>query len=327
MAKPPNTQCSSNHAPSDDAKVLQTQVPAELAGQRFDLAVARLFPDYSRSRIQQWIKTGNALLDGTCVPVRRKVHGGEDVTVRVVEPVEVQAQAQAIELAIVYEDDWVLVVNKPPGLVVHPGAGNFDGTLVNALLHHDAALSKVPRAGVVHRLDKDTSGLLVIARNLIAHNYLVTALKERTVKRQYDAIVCGVLTGGGKVDAPIGRHPSQRTKMTVRPNGRPARSYYRVRERFNAHTLVRIQLESGRTHQIRVHMAHIGYPVVGDQTYGGRLRLPAGASEALSARLRQFKRQALHAAQLEFEHPRDQEQLSFNAEMPQDMRDLVELLR
>ena len=327
MVNPPQADAASLPTVMSDAKTLESQIPTELSGQRFDLALARLFPDYSRSRIQRWIKDGYAQLDGEHCPAKQKVHDGQHVTVRVTETVEVRAIAQSIALSIVFEDDFILVVNKPSGLVVHPGAGNNDGTLVNALLHHDPNLAKVPRAGVVHRLDKDTSGLLVIAKNLVVHKHLVDALKERTVNRQYDAIVCGALTGGGKVDAPIGRHPSQRTKMAVRPNGRPARSFYRIRERFEVHTLVRVQLESGRTHQIRVHMAHIGYPVVGDQTYGGRLRLPAGASELLTAGLRQFKRQALHAVNLEFAHPSSGEPMSFHAEMPQDMCDLVDLLR
>ena len=318
---------NADHPAGDANQLLQARVPEEMAGQRFDLTLARLFTDYSRSKIQSWIKSGDALLGGKSATAKHKVHTDDLVTVRVRHTTEVRAAPQAIELSIVFEDDLVLVIDKPAGLVVHPGAGNADGTLVNALLHHDPSLASVPRAGVVHRLDKDTSGLLVIAKNLIAHNQLVIALKDRTVSRHYDAIVCGALTGGGEIDAPIGRHPSHRTKMAIRDNGRPARSFYRIRERFEAHTLIRVQLESGRTHQIRVHLSHIGYPLVGDPTYGGRLRLPAGAGEAVHSALRGFKRQALHAARLEFSHPAHGERLHFESEMPQDMRTLVELLR
>ena len=230
-------------------------------------------------------------------------------------------------LEILYEDSALIVLNKPPGLVVHPGAGNREGTLVNALLHHAPELANVPRAGVVHRLDKDTSGLLVVARTLAAHTHLVAQLQARTVKREYFAIVAGVMTAGGTIEAPVGRHPSERTRMAVVVGGREAVTHYRVLERFRGHTYVRVNLETGRTHQIRVHMAHLHYPLVGDPTYGGRLRLPADSSSTLREALRHFKRQALHAGVLGLIHPESGAALQWDAPLPADMQQLLEALR
>ena len=234
---------------------------------------------------------------------------------------------EAIALTIVHEDEDLLVIDKPAGLVVHPGAGNPAGTLQNGLLAHDPNLAAVPRAGIVHRLDKDTTGLLVVAKTLTAHQALVAALERREISRTYEAICHGVMTGGGEVEAPIGRHPRDRLRMTVRDNGRPALTRYRIIERFRAHTHARVELETGRTHQIRVHMAHIRHPIVGDPLYGGRPRLPKSPSVALVAALRDFKRQALHARRLELSHPVSGAQLTFESPLPSDMRALVEILR
>ncbi|WP_257384922.1 23S rRNA pseudouridine(1911/1915/1917) synthase RluD [Tahibacter caeni] len=305
------------------------QIPLAQAGRRFDQVLAELFPDYSRSRLTAWIKSGDALLDGAIAPPRQIVKGGETVSVRAVASQEVPLAPEAISLDIRYEDADVLVINKPVGLVVHPGAGNPAGTLQNALLHHDPRLVEIPRAGIVHRLDKDTSGLMVVARTLRAHTALVEQLSERAMHRQYEALVMGLMISGGSVDAPVGRHPKDRVKQAVvdEPTGRPAVTHYRVRERFRAHTLVQCNLETGRTHQIRVHMAHIRHPLVGDTLYGGGLRLPKGASAELAEVLRGFRRQALHAERLEFAHPVGGKTIAVEAERPADLAALVLALR
>lgn len=302
-------------------------VPVELAGRRFDQGLAEMFPDYSRSRLTTWIKSGLALLDGEAVAPRQILRGGEAVTLTVVAEREIGAQAQDIALDIRHEDADVLVVNKPAGLVVHPGAGNADGTLQNALLHHDPKLAEIPRGGIVHRLDKDTSGLMVVARTMRAHTSLVAQLSARDVHRQYAAIVYGSMISGGRVDAPIGRHPHDRLKQAVREDGRDAVTHYRVRERFRAMTLVECRLETGRTHQIRVHMAHVRHPLLGDSQYGGLLKLPKGASPEFIAALRAFKRQALHAERLEFKHPKSGKTIAVEAERPADMEALLAALR
>ncbi|GAA0713974.1 23S rRNA pseudouridine(1911/1915/1917) synthase RluD [Dokdonella soli] len=306
---------------------LNATVPVELAGRRFDQALAELFPDYSRSRLTAWIKDGAALLDGESVAPRRIVHGGEAVALSVRMEREIGAEPEAIALDIVHEDADVIVVNKPPGLVVHPGAGNPAGTLQNALLHHDPKLAEIPRGGIVHRLDKDTSGLMVIARSMRAHTSLVEQLSARDVHRQYAAIVYGAMVAGGRVDAPLGRHPHDRLKQAVREDGREAVTHYRVRERFRTMTLVECRLETGRTHQIRVHMAHVRHPLVGDSQYGGLLKLPKGAGPELVAALRGFRRQALHAERLEFLHPASGETVAFEAALPPDMQALLAALR
>jgi 23S rRNA pseudouridine1911/1915/1917 synthase len=306
---------------------LNARVPEEAAGRRFDQVLADLFPDYSRSRLSTWIKAGAARLDGAEVLPRHIVRGGEAIVVEVRLEREIGAAAEEIPLDIRYEDADVIVVNKPPGLVVHPGAGNAAGTLQNALLHHDPKLAEIPRGGLVHRLDKDTSGLMVIARSLRAHTSLVEQLSERDVHRQYLGVVYGRMVAGGTVNAPIGRHPRDRLKQAVREDGREAITHYRVRERFRALTLIECRLETGRTHQIRVHMAHVRHPLVGDAQYGGALRQPRGASAALAETLRGFRRQALHAERLEFAHPADGRVIAVEAELPADMAALVEALR
>jgi 23S rRNA pseudouridine1911/1915/1917 synthase len=310
-------------ADSDDS-ILYAEIPQSLDSVRLDQALARLFPQYSRSRLQQWIKEGFVLLDGEQHRARDKVHHGQQLEVEVQETVEGEWQAEAIPLDIIFEDQHLIVINKPAGLVVHPAAGNPAGTLLNALLHHAPELEKVPRAGIVHRLDKDTSGVLVVARNLRSHKHLVEQLQARAFEREYTAVVNDVLTAGGTIDAPIGRHPVQRKRMAVvTTGGKPAVTHYRVEQRFRAHTLVRVNLETGRTHQIRVHMAHIHHPLVGDPVYGGRLKLPAGCSEALKTVLRNFKRQALHARLLGLQHPESGENLSWEAPIPEDLKNLI----
>ncbi len=302
-------------------------VPERLAGLRLDQALAALFPDYSRARLTRWLKDGHVLVDGRRLRPRDAVHGGEQVTLEAEQEVETTWRAQDMPLDIVFEDEALIVINKPAGLVVHPGAGNMDGTLSNALLHHEPALEQVPRAGVVHRLDKDTSGLLVVARTLTAQKSLVEQLQARAFEREYLALVVGVMTAGGTVEAPIGRHPTNRLRQAVVPGGREAITHFRVEERFHAHTLLRVKLETGRTHQIRVHMASLKYPLVGDPVYGGRLRIPAGATPELVEALRGFKRQALHAERLGFAHPLSGETVSWQAPLPADMAALLEVCR
>ena len=302
-------------------------VPDELAGLRLDQALARLFPAYSRSRLVAWLKDGRIVVDGARRRARDKVLGGERIVLDALLEETGDWQAEAIPLNIVYEDADLIVIDKPAGLVVHPAAGNPSGTLLNALLHHDPALAKLPRAGIVHRLDKDTTGLLVVARSLPARTSLVNQLQARSLLREYQAVVTGVLVSGGTVDAPIGRHPVQRKRMAVTPGGKPAVTHYRVVERFRAHTWVRCRLETGRTHQIRVHMAHIQHPLVGDPVYGGRLRLPPGCSEALADVLRGFRRQALHAGRLGLVHPESGEAMEWTSPLPDDMRELLDTLR
>lgn len=302
-------------------------VPHERAGDRVDRVMAALFPAYSRTRLQRWINNGQVTLDGeTCRP-KDAVLGGECVELVATMTQEVAWRPQPIPLDVVYRDDSMLVVNKPAGLVVHPAAGNPDGTLVNGLLHDDPALAALPRAGIVHRLDKDTTGLMVVARTLAAQKTLVDMIQARSVKRRYHAVVCGVMSGGGTVDAPIGRHPVDRKRMAVTAGGRPAVSHYRVIERFRSHTHVQVDLETGRTHQIRVHMAHARYPLVGDPVYGRRLTFPPECSDALKTALSRFKRQALHAASLALEHPASGHWLQWDAPEPADMAALIELLR
>ncbi|MCO5055275.1 23S rRNA pseudouridine(1911/1915/1917) synthase RluD [Thermomonas sp.] len=306
---------------------LTAVVPDSAAGRRLDQVLADLFPEHSRSRLAGWIKSGDVLVDDKPARPRDPVLGGETVTMIVTLEVQTHAVAEDIPLEVLYEDAHLLVLDKPAGLVVHPGAGNPGGTLMNALLHHDPRLELLPRAGIVHRLDKDTSGVMVVARTLEAHTALVAQLSARDVHRQYLAVVVGALVSGGTVDAPIDRHPRDRLKMGVREDGKPAVTHYRLRERFRAHTALECRLETGRTHQIRVHMAHLKHPIVGDPLYGGALKLPKGASEALVAALRGFKRQALHAQVLEFEHPVTGELVRCEAPVPPDLRALLQALR
>lgn len=312
--------------PHSDITALTATIPPELDGMRLDQALATLFGDYSRSRLQQWILDGFVLLNGQSCRAKDKVVAGQSVSVQAQQTEQGDWEAEALPLEIVYEDEHILVINKPVGLVVHPAAGNYSGTLLNALLHHAPQLKQVPRAGIVHRLDKDTTGLLVVAKDLTSHKFLVEQLQARDVEREYLAIVQGVMTAGGTVDAPIGRHPVNRKKMAVVDNGKPAVTHYRVMQRYRAHTLVKVKLETGRTHQIRVHMAHIHFPLVGDSTYAGRLKLPAGCSESLRAALRHFQRQALHAYRLALEHPISHQMLSWEAPIPDDMQMLLDIL-
>jgi 23S rRNA pseudouridine1911/1915/1917 synthase len=304
----------------------QLTVPFEHAGQRLDQVLAELLEGYSRTRIKEWIDSGQVLVNGAQLRPKDKVLGGEHVEIRATLPEAVSVEPEQIALDIAYQDRHVLVINKPAGLVVHPGAGNAAGTLQNALLHFDPKLAQVPRAGIVHRLDKDTSGLMVVARTVEAHTALVRAIEAREVEREYEAVCVGVMTGGGVVDAPIGRHPVDRLKMAVREDGREAVTHYRVLQRFRGHTHVRLKLESGRTHQIRVHMMHIHYPLVGDRVYGGRMLLPKGAGPELIEALRGFKRQALHAARLAFEHPVTGKPVVNEAALPADMQELLNVL-
>ena len=302
-------------------------IPDELAGLRLDQALARMFPEYSRSRLTAWLKAGRIRIDGQSLRPRDRIAGGEQVAVDAVPETVVAAVPEPMDLDIVFEDEAVLIIDKPAGLVVHPGAGNAGRTLMNGLLAYDPGLAELPRAGIVHRIDKLTTGLLVVARTLTAHTALTRALAGHAIERRYLAVVSGVLTGGGRIDAPIDRHPVDRTRMAVRDNGRPAVTHYTVRERFAAHTAVDVRLETGRTHQIRVHFAHRRHPLVGDPVYGGRLALPKGASGAVIEALRGFRRQALHARRLEFAHPVSGERVVAEAPVPADLDALMTALR
>jgi len=303
------------------------ELPPELAGRRLDQALAQQLPQYSRSRLQAWIAAGAVLVDGKTPRSRDLVFGGEAVMVEARLEVDTTVLPQTMPLNVVYEDRAILIIDKPAGRVVHPGAGNRDATLQNALLAYDTQLAKLPRAGLVHRIDKDTSGLLVVARTLEAHTALVARMAEHAVEREYLAVCVGRMTAGGTVDAPIGRHRTQRTKMTVRSDGRAAVTHYRVQERYRGHTYLRVRLETGRTHQIRVHLAHAGYPLVGDPLYGGRPKLPPKATPVLLETLAGFKRQALHAARLRLDHPESDAALEFESPLPADFERLLNALR
>ncbi|MBT0026624.1 23S rRNA pseudouridine(1911/1915/1917) synthase RluD [Vibrio alginolyticus] len=308
--------------------VLTNTVKDSQLGQRLDQAIAELFADFSRSRLKEWLLDGKVQVDGEVVTKpRTKVMGGEEITLQAELEDEERWEAQDIPLDIVYEDEDIIVINKPRDFVVHPGAGTPDGTVLNALLHHYPDIAEVPRAGIVHRLDKDTTGLMVVAKTVPAQTRLVRALQKRNITREYEAIAIGRMTAGGKVDQPIGRHSTKRTLMAVTPMGKPAVTHYRVAERFREHTRIRLRLETGRTHQIRVHMSYLQHPLLGDIAYGGRARIPTGASEELTAMIRGFDRQALHAVMLRFEHPITGEVLEFHAPVPDDMVVMTEALR
>jgi 23S rRNA pseudouridine1911/1915/1917 synthase len=309
------------------AAPMTAAVPLTLGGMRLDQALVRIFPQYSRNRLQAWLKSGHITIDGRRLDANHAVTGGEAVALQPPRAADAAApQAQRMPLKVVFEDAALIVIDKPAGLVVHPGAGQPDRTLLNALLAHAPALAAVPRGGIVHRLDKDTSGLMVVARTVEAHTALVRAIEAREVEREYEAVCVGVMTGGGVVDAPIDRHPVDRLKMAVRENGREAVTHYRVLHRYRGHTHVRVKLESGRTHQIRVHMMHIHYPLVGDRVYGGRMLLPKGAAPELIEAIRGFKRQALHAARLVFEHPVSGKPIENEAPLPDDFKALLAVL-
>lgn len=306
----------------NDFNQLSAVIPVSFKGERLDCALSYVFPDYSRTRLQKWIRNGNVLVNGkTLLRPRDIVSGGENVLLEVELVDENQMMPEAIDLDIVYEDQFILVINKPAGLVVHPGAGNPSGTLANALLHHDSCLSSVPRAGIVHRLDRDTSGLMVVAKQLQSHSRLVEQLRQRVMRRKYIALVYGNVKFGGTVDAPVGRHPVDRKRMAVVSSGKQAITHYRVRERFESCTLLDIQLDTGRTHQIRVHMAHMKYPIVGDPVYGKKL---GGSRRSNVETLARFPRQALHASSLEFMHPNEEEKCEWFASLPQDFQQLLD---
>lgn len=309
-----------------DSHHIHCRIPEEHAGKRLDQALAELLPDYSRSRLQQWLKSGQLQVEGRSMRPRDRVLGGEVVSGEGLQEQQTAAIAQAIPLDIRFEDAHILVVNKPAGLVVHPAAGNPEGTLVNALLYHAHELAGLPRAGLIHRLDKDTSGLLVVARSLRAYTALVEQMQARSIERKYQAVVTGVMIAGGSIAAPLGRHPVDRKRMAVTSGGKTAVTHYRVIERFRAHTHLQVKLETGRTHQIRVHLAHLRHPLVGDPVYGGRLRIPQEASEQCIQVLRNFNRQALHAARLALTHPVSDQWMEWEAELPEDMGKLLEVL-
>lgn len=302
------------------------EVPHEMGNKRLDQVAAQLFPDFSRSRLQQWIKEGQLTVDGDSWRGRDKLVGGETLALVAELQAEGDWQAEDIPLDILYEDDHILVLNKQAGLVVHPAAGNHTGTLLNGLLHHAPELKMIPRAGIVHRLDKDTTGLMVVAKTLQAQGHLVAQLQDRSMGREYEAVVQGVMTGGGTVTEPISRHGTQRTKMAVNPLGKEAVTHYRVLHKFPTHTYIRCKLETGRTHQIRVHMSHIAHPLVGDATYAGRTRLAKGVTPELREALQNFPRQALHARQLGLIHPVTEEYCEWQVELPEDFEQLLDVL-
>lgn len=305
---------------------LSAIIPEKLAGKRLDQALALMFSEHSRARLQEWIRHGEVYIDNLTGNQKQRVRGGERVRIEACHEPNQDWAAEDIPLAIIHEDPCLLVINKPAGLVVHPGAGNPEHTLLNALLHHDPGLEYVSRAGIVHRLDKDTSGLMVVARTPEAHTRLVAALQSRHIRREYQAIVMGVMTAGGTIDQPVGRHPLKRTRMAVVANGKNAVTHYRVMKKYRAHTHVRVNLETGRTHQIRVHMAWLKHPLVGDPVYAGRARLPKGANPALAEILQNFPRQALHASAISLQHPVTDELLRFEAPLPADMQALIAAL-
>ena len=306
---------------------LDAEIPAEMHGIRLDQAAVQLFPMYSRSKLQEWILEGSLSVDGGLRRAKDKVSVGEKLAIRAQVIPEVSWAGEERPLDILFEDEHVLVVNKPAGLVVHPAAGHPTGTLVNALLGYAPELEALPRGGIVHRLDKDTSGVMCVARSSLAHRSLVTQLSERTVKREYVAVCQGVLSGGKTIDEPIGRHPTARTKMAVTSSGKPAITHFQVKERFGHHTAITVNLETGRTHQIRVHLAWYKYPLLGDPVYGGRLRVPKGAGDELLSAIRGFARQALHAQSLRFVHPARDEEVTFTTPLPEDLSQLFSVLR
>lgn len=307
--------------------ITKITISEENAHQRLDQAIATLLPDFSRTEIKDWIKKGYLLVNGEIIKASSKLKGGEIVSIAIPPRTTLSFMPENIPLTIVHEDDAVLLINKQPGLVVHPGAGNHDHTLLNALLHHAPGLAELPRAGIIHRLDKDTSGLLIIAKTNKSFKALTHQLKERSMVREYQAIVYGHLISGGSIDAPIGRHHIQRKKMAVTDVGKEAITHYRIINKYRCHTHLTLKLETGRTHQIRVHLSHIHHPIVGDKLYGGHVKLGKNTSEELIQQLRQFKRQALHAFALGFIHPESEEFMRFETKLPNDIQELIQALK
>ena len=305
---------------------LQTVVPKELAGKRLDQALATIFPEHSRSRIQTWISTGDVTVNSASIRQRDKVSEGDKIRIETVLNEIERNKPEPITLDILYEDDVLIIINKPAGLVVHPGAGNPNHTLVNALLNYDANLSVVPRAGIIHRLDKDTTGIMVIAKTLESHTFLVDKLQQRKIKREYQTIVTGQITAGGTIQNMMGRNPLNRKKMTVTNNGKLATTHYRLIKKYQHYTHLNVQIESGRTHQIRVHMSHINYPIVGDPVYGKNRSVKKGLNEELRKFILNFKRQALHAYSLELPHPLTGKEKTFKAGLPEDIKGLIKML-
>ncbi len=305
---------------------LQISVPEELDGKRLDQALAKLCPGHSRSRIQTWIKSGDVTVNKSNYRQRDEVNFGDIIKVDAKTQSVESYEAEAIELDIIYSDKSIIIINKPVGLVVHPGAGNPNHTLVNALLNFDASLEAIPRAGIIHRLDKDTTGVMVVARTLESHTFLVDQLQQRNIKREYQAIVCGILISGGSIENKMGRHPVHRTKMAVTNAGKVATTHYKILKKYEHYTHLHVQLETGRTHQIRVHMSHIKHPIVGYPVYGNNKSIKKGVNPSLREIIKNFNRQALHAFSLELPHPASKESIKFTAELPDDMNVLIEAL-
>ena len=307
-------------------EMLQILIPIRLIGERIDAALAEMLPDFSRSKVTQWIKSGDALINEKTFKPKDKVKGGEIVYLTLNQKKNNDWAPEKIPLDIVFEDDDIIVINKQYGLVTHPGAGNWNGTLANALLYYDSSLSLLDRAGIVHRLDKNTSGLMVIARNEKSQKYLVEQLQSHSVEREYSALVYGHMIAGGSINEPIGRDPKDRIKQAILSSGKAALTHYRIIDRFKSHTHVKAILETGRTHQIRVHLSHIGHSLIGDPMYGGRVRFPKKADEVLKQELFNFKRQALHSKKLSLIHPSSGESMSWKAPLPDDMMKLLNIL-
>ena len=308
-------------------EMLQIIIPSRMKGTRLDASLAEMLPDYSRSKITAWIKSGDALINGKIFKPKDKTSGDEIVFLTLNQKQSNDWNAEEIPLNVVYEDEDIIVINKQFGLVTHPGAGNWTGTLANALLYYDPALSKLDRAGIVHRLDKNTSGLMVVARNEKSQKYLVEQLQNHSIDREYSAIVYGHMIAGGTVDEPIGRDSKDRVKQAVSQSGKEALTHYRAIDRFKSHTHVKAILETGRTHQIRVHLSYVGHSLIGDPMYGGRVRFPKKASEELKKALLNFKRQALHSKKLTLKHPISGEVMSWKAPLPDDMQELLSVLK
>lgn len=311
---------------SDNQDIFHT-VPAELSHQRLDQIIAKLCPQYSRSQLQKWVKSGNVLVNGKQLKAKIKLMEGDSIAIQPEAQQQTLYEPEPIMLDIVYEDEHIIVINKPEKLVVHPAAGNWSGTLVNGLLAHDEHLKNLPRAGIVHRLDKNTTGLMVVAKTLESHKALVDQLQERTVKREYLAMVHGNVISGSSIETYMGRHPVDRKRMAVTESGKYAITHYRIEEKLEHHTLLRVHLETGRTHQIRVHLSYKRWPIIGDPVYGGRPRIPKGISDETRAAIQSFKRQALHATKLGFDHPATGEPVSWEVSLPDDMQQLLEQLR